>query len=60
MIVEKVDPVSGAVLFKKDKESKDLEYAMQKIEELTKVTESQDKRIKKLENRLKTLDEKSL
>lgn len=36
MIIEKVDPNSGAILFKKDKESTDLERALKEIEELKK------------------------
>lgn len=44
MIREVVDPKSGAILFKKDQESKDLEYCLKKIEEL-------EIRIKELESR---------
>ena len=34
MIVEKIDPNSGAILFKKDRESQNLETALKDIEEL--------------------------
>lgn len=34
MIVEKIDPNSGAILFKKDKESINLEKALKRIDEL--------------------------
>lgn len=33
-VVEKIDPHSGAILFKKDKESKDIENALKEIEDL--------------------------
>lgn len=43
MIEEVVDKKSGAILFKETQETKDLRYALKKIEEL-------EERIKKLEN----------
>lgn len=47
MRVEKIDPNSGAILFKKDEESINLEIAMKKIAEL-------EERIKKLEKASKS------
>ena len=45
MRVEVKDPHSGAILFKKDRESKDLEQALKKIEYL-------EDKVKKLEDKL--------
>lgn len=46
MIREKVDPNSGAILFKKDPESKEVD---EKIEELTRMIDRLEKRVKELE-----------
>lgn len=51
MIIEEVDKVTGAIRFKKDKESRDLEYALKEIESLK-------KSIRKLESRVKELEKK--
>ena len=53
MIKEVVDPVSGAILFKKDQESLDLEYLMKKVKELESSNRRLEKRIKKLEESMK-------
>lgn len=53
-IQEKVDPVSGAILFKKDKESITLKQAVVQIEKLQKTIISLEKRLKKLEKANKT------
>lgn len=52
MIVEKVDKSTGAILFKKDKESKDLEYALAQIDSLTKTVKKLEKRVKELESKI--------
>lgn len=46
MIREKLDPNSGAILFKKDSESKEID---EKISELTKKVEKLEKRVRELE-----------
>lgn len=51
MIIEEVDKVTGAIRFKKDKESRDLEYALKEIESLK-------KRVVKLETHVRELEEK--
>lgn len=45
--VEVYDPESGAILFKKDKDSRDLEKALKKIEELEKRVEELEKKLNK-------------
>lgn len=48
-IREVVDKRSGAILFKKDKESLTLEQAVKQIAEMQKTINSLEKRVKKLE-----------
>lgn len=52
MIVEVVDKNSGAILFKKDKESLTLEAVVKELEELKKKNSKLEKRIKALEESL--------
>lgn len=53
-IREVVDKKSGAILFKKDQESKNLDQALKTIAEMQKTITSLEKRIKKLEKASKT------
>lgn len=53
-IREVVDKRSGAILFKKDKESITLEQAVKTIAEMQKTITTLEKRIKKLEKASKT------
>ena len=50
MIVEVKDPATGAILFKKDKESLTLEDLVKRVSDL-------EKKNKQLEKRIKTLEE---
>lgn len=54
-LVEKIDKHSGAILFKKDKESLSLEKAIKQIDELQKTITSLEKRVKKLEKTIESL-----
>lgn len=49
MITEVVDKETGAILFKKDEESKSLEDLMKRFEALEKKNTKLEKRIKELE-----------
>lgn len=51
MIVEVQDPESGAILFKKDKESLTLEDLMKRVVDLEKKNKQLEKRIKSLEDK---------
>lgn len=55
MIVEVLDKSSGAILFKKDQESKDLEKALLKIQELEIKTDLMEEKIKILESIIESL-----
>lgn len=46
--VEKYDPSSGAILFKKDKDGRDLESALKRIADLEKKVSKLEASIKKL------------
>lgn len=50
MIIEEIDPNSGAILFKKDKESQTLEDAVKSIESLKKEITALKRRLTILEN----------
>ena len=52
MIIETIDPNSGALLFKKDKEGLTLEEAVEDIALLKKEITSLKKRLTTLENKL--------
>ena len=54
MIKEVLDKDSGAILFKKDQESIDLEFLKNKVSELEKQNKSLEKRIKKIEDSTKS------
>lgn len=49
MITEVVDSNSGAILFKKDQESKNLEYLMKEMTSMKKTISKLEKRVKELE-----------
>lgn len=49
MIREVYDKKSGAILFKRDKESMDIEYLLQKINDLESKNASLERKMKKLE-----------
>lgn len=55
MIVETIDPNSGAILFKKDKEGLTLEKAVEDIEFLKKENTALKRRITMLDNKLNSL-----
>lgn len=50
MIHEVYDKETGAILYKKDKDTLDIEYLLREVEDLKKKNKSLEKRLKKLED----------
>lgn len=59
MIEEYKDPNSGAIIFRKDKESKALDDVLALTAELKKKCASLERRCSSLENKIKTLEKTS-